>query len=63
MSKHASPGLGPNNNVWIAAKWDRIQHKNPQRPGGPRTSGPHDPPNHGSGFDLSNHFKHKKRHK
>ena len=37
--------------------WDYVHHANPQRPGGPKRSGPHDPLNHGSGFDLSKHFK------
>ena len=40
-----------------AYTWDRVKHIDPQRPGGPKRSGPHNPPNHGSGFDLSRHFK------
>jgi hypothetical protein len=56
MGKHASPGRGRHSTEWIAYKWDKIRHIDPQRPGGPKRSGPHNPPNHGSGFDLSKHF-------
>lgn len=51
----------PNSKAVIESMWDRVQHANPSRPGGPKRSGPHDPANHGSGFDLSKHFEKRRK--